>query len=54
MHCDMKLFTNAIKQQMSASIDTPYAVELNIVNNNNILYSHLVLTLNPEEFIQSY
>ena len=38
---------------MNASIDTPYAVQLKTCQiNNNILYSHLVLTLNPEEFIQ--
>ena len=53
MHCDMQLVTNAIKQQMNASIDTPYAVRLKTCQiNNNILYRHLVLTLNPEEFIQ--
>ena len=53
MKCDKTLFQNAIEYHTNVYLSTPTSIEMKINNiDKNIVRSHIVLSINPELFIQ--
>lgn len=53
MKCDKTLLQNAIEYHTNLYLTTPTAIEMKINNlDKNIVRCHIVLSLNPELFIQ--